>query len=73
MTKLKSKNVFFSEENIKRLVNKDQLMAYKHNGFWQPMDTLREKNILCELWKTNSAPWKVINNKRKIIPFRKAI
>jgi glucose-1-phosphate cytidylyltransferase len=34
-------------------------MAYEHTQFWQPMDTLREKNLLEELWETNTAPWKV--------------
>ena len=36
-----------------------ELMAYKHDGFWQPMDTLREKNHLEELWRSGKAPWKV--------------
>jgi len=36
-----------------------QLMAYEHRGFWQPMDTLREKNQLEALWSTGKAPWKV--------------
>lgn len=36
-----------------------QLKAYKHEGFWQPMDTLRDKNHLEELWRSGSAPWKV--------------
>ena len=35
-----------------------QLMAFEHNGFWQPMDTLREKNLLEELWQSGRAPWK---------------
>ncbi len=35
-----------------------QLMAYEHQGFWQPMDTLREKNMLEELWQSGKAPWK---------------
>ena len=48
---IKSYDEAWEHGPLKRLVNKDQLMAYKHNGFWQPMDTLREKNILCELWK----------------------
>jgi glucose-1-phosphate cytidylyltransferase len=41
------------------LVNKSQLRAYRHRGFWQPMDTLREKHILQELWARGEAPWKV--------------
>ena len=40
------------------LANKGELMAYKHDGFWQPMDTLREKNQLQEMWDRNEAPWK---------------
>ena len=36
-----------------------QLMAYEHKGFWQPMDTLREKNLLEDLWQSGRAPWKV--------------
>ena len=36
-----------------------QLAAYQHDGFWQPMDTLRDKNYLEELWTTGTAPWKV--------------
>ena len=36
----------------------NQLAAYKHDGFWQPMDTRREKEILESLWKAGKAPWK---------------
>ncbi|TAN70541.1 MAG: glucose-1-phosphate cytidylyltransferase [Methylobacter sp.] len=42
-----------------RLAAKDQLRAFEHSGFWQPMDTLREKNLLEELWDSGKAPWKV--------------
>ena len=44
---------------LERLVEDGQLMAYKHEGFWQPMDTLRDKRLLDELWNTGNAPWKV--------------
>jgi len=37
----------------------NEIMAYKHSGFWQSMDTLREKNLLNELWGNDKAPWKV--------------
>ena len=37
-----------------------QLMAFEHRGFWQPMDTLRDKNLLEELWASGKAPWKVV-------------
>jgi glucose-1-phosphate cytidylyltransferase len=36
-----------------------ELMAFEHNGFWQPMDTLREKTMLEDLWQSGRAPWKV--------------
>jgi glucose-1-phosphate cytidylyltransferase len=41
------------------LVARNELMAFEHKGFWQPMDTLRDKNQLEELWLTGKAPWKV--------------
>ena len=46
-------------EPLAGLAIEGQLMAFEHNGFWQPMDTLREKNLLEELWLTGKAPWKV--------------
>lgn len=44
---------------IKQLAGMGELMAFEHSGFWQPMDTLREKNYLEELWSHGKAPWKV--------------
>ena len=41
------------------LAKNGQLCAFKHSGFWQPMDTLREKNKLNELYTTGKAPWKI--------------
>lgn len=41
------------------LAARGELMAYQHDGFWQPMDTLREKNMLEDLWSKNKAPWKI--------------
>lgn len=46
-------------EPLVRLAKDGQLMAFEHAGFWQPMDTLREKNMLEELWQSGKAPWKV--------------
>jgi glucose-1-phosphate cytidylyltransferase len=46
-------------EPLARLAREGQLMAYRHEGFWQPMDTLREKQILEDLWNEGKAPWKV--------------
>ena len=48
----------WEQEPLKRLAETDQLMAYEHHGFWQPMDTLRDKIYLEELWNSNKAPWK---------------
>ena len=44
---------------LTKLAKEQQMMAFEHNGFWQPMDTLREKNHLEQLWDTGKAPWKV--------------
>ena len=41
-----------------RMADEGELKAYEHNGFWQPMDTLREKRQLEELWSNGRAPWK---------------
>jgi glucose-1-phosphate cytidylyltransferase len=46
-------------EPLTTLAKSGQLMAYEHTGFWQPMDTLREKNQLEKLWDSGKAPWKV--------------
>ena len=45
-------------EPMARLAADNQLHAFEHNGFWQPMDTLREKNLLEDLWASGEAPWK---------------
>ena len=58
---------------ISRLVRENQLVAYKHEGFWQPMDTLREKQILCDMWEKGIAPWKVSKRKKNIISLRKVV
>lgn len=44
---------------LNELANSSQLMAFEHKGFWQPMDTLRDKNRLEELWGSGKAPWKI--------------
>ncbi|RJQ33535.1 MAG: glucose-1-phosphate cytidylyltransferase [Actinobacteria bacterium] len=50
---------FFEHEPLTNLAKDNNLVAYKHTGFWQPMDTLREKNMLEELWASKKSPWKV--------------
>lgn len=44
---------------IRNLVSAGQLRSYRHDGFWQPMDTMRDKVLLNELWKSEIAPWKI--------------
>ena len=55
---LPKENTSWESTPILNLVDKNQLMAFKHNGFWSAMDTLREKNYLDGLWNSNMAPWK---------------
>ncbi len=49
----------WEREPMERLAQQGQMCAYRHDGFWQPMDTLRDKNHLEELWASGKAPWKV--------------
>ena len=48
----------WEQEPLKRLASDGQLMAYEHHGFWQPMDTLRDKHLLESCGRTGKAPWK---------------
>ncbi|MBC7799271.1 MAG: glucose-1-phosphate cytidylyltransferase [Gemmatimonadaceae bacterium] len=48
----------FEAKPLERLAASGELMAYKHEGFWQSMDTLRDKRLLEDLWKTGNPPWK---------------
>jgi len=48
----------WEREPLETLAQSDQLNVYKHRGFWQPMDTLRDKTLLENLWATGKAPWK---------------
>jgi glucose-1-phosphate cytidylyltransferase len=52
-------SVIFERDPLENLAKESQLNAYKHNGFWQAMDSLREKNLLNSLWNSTKAPWKV--------------
>lgn len=49
----------FEQEPLQKLAKDGQLNAFKHTDFWQPMDTLRDKNVLDGLWQRDEAPWKV--------------
>jgi len=49
----------WEREPMEGLAAENQLMAFKHYGFWRPMDSLRDKNMLEEMWSTGKAPWKI--------------
>jgi glucose-1-phosphate cytidylyltransferase len=52
-------SIMFEQEPLQNLALDGELMAFKHNGFWKPMDSLKDKNDLNDLWNRNLAPWKV--------------
>ena len=56
---LDSDDTILERDPLERLAADGQLMAYRHEGFWQPMDTLRERQLLEVLWAEGQAPWKV--------------
>ena len=58
---IKGDDTVWEAEPLTTLADYGQLMAYRHHGFWQPMDTLRDKNHLEELWSTGNAPWLITN------------
>ena len=55
---IKDDATIFEKYPIELLAKNKELSAFEHNGFWQPMDTLRDKRLLEELWATGNAPWK---------------
>ena len=55
---LENDSTVWENEPVENLSQKNQLSAYRHSGFWQPLDTLRDKNKLEDLWLTGNAPWK---------------
>ena len=55
---IENDQTIFEKEPLEKLALENQLMAFKHKGFWQCMDTLRDKNYLNELWDKNLSPWK---------------
>ena len=56
---IEEENTSWENDTMVKLVNEGELSALKHHGFYQPMDTLKEKNLLNELWNSNNAAWKV--------------
>jgi len=59
LNEISDDSTIWEQEPLMNLAKQKELMAFKHEGFWQPMDTLRDKNYLEELWKSKNAPWKV--------------
>jgi glucose-1-phosphate cytidylyltransferase len=55
---IENDGIVWERAPLEQLALQGQLMAYQHTGFWQPMDTLREKNLLEDLWTSGKAPWK---------------
>jgi glucose-1-phosphate cytidylyltransferase len=55
---LKDDHTAWEQQPLQRLAAEGEVMAYEHHGFWQPMDTLRDKSYLEELWASGKAPWK---------------
>ncbi len=56
---IKDDLTIWERDPLENLATKNQLMAFKHKGFWKPMDTLKDKSDLNELWNNNQAAWKV--------------
>jgi glucose-1-phosphate cytidylyltransferase len=56
---LEGDHAVLEKEPLERLARESELMAFRHPGFWQPMDTLREKQLIEALWSSGKAPWKI--------------
>jgi glucose-1-phosphate cytidylyltransferase len=54
-----SPGIILENEPLQILASEKQLSAFKHEGFWQPMDTFRESKMLNDLWDSGRAPWKI--------------
>jgi glucose-1-phosphate cytidylyltransferase len=52
-------SVVLENEPLQKLASENELVAFKHEGFWQPMDTFRESKMLNELWDSGNAPWRI--------------
>ena len=58
---IKGDNTVWEQHTLPKIAKINELMCFKHEGFWQPMDTLRDQRYLNELWKKKEAPWKLWN------------
>ena len=59
MRSLFSKFSVLEQEPLNNLTRDSELIAFKHKGFWQPLDTMRDKHLLEALWDSGEAPWRV--------------
>jgi glucose-1-phosphate cytidylyltransferase len=59
MDYIQDDSTVWEQAPMERLARESQLSAYRHIGFWQPMDTLRDRNLLEKLWQSGKAPWKI--------------
>ena len=58
---LEGDETIWEKEPLEELAKNKNLKAFRHKGFWQPMDTLRDRNLLNDLWNNSKAPWKIWN------------
>lgn len=58
LDRIEGDSTVWEKEPLESLAHDGELMAYQHDGFWQPMDTLREKRLLEQLWTEGNAPWR---------------
>ena len=56
---IKGDETYWEKEPLEQLAQTGNLMAFKHDGFWQSMDTVRDKTLLENLWENGNAPWKI--------------
>ncbi|MDX2072284.1 MAG: glucose-1-phosphate cytidylyltransferase [Haliscomenobacter sp.] len=59
LDRIEGDQTFWEHDPLTGLADDGQLMAYRHEGFWLPMDTLRDKNELQKMWESGNAPWKI--------------
>jgi glucose-1-phosphate cytidylyltransferase len=59
LDKIKDESTILEKHVLSSLAKENQINAFRHDGFWQPMDTLRDKNYLQDLWHNGNAPWKL--------------
>lgn len=66
---IEADHTIFEKEPLENLARDGELNAYRHTGFWQPMDTLRDKNYLEDLWNKNESPWKLWGDKPDVVNY----